>query len=345
MEYRVQDLCDRFPEMIIAASNPQQAFSRIDSVESFGATSLIFISDKKHLPLLDASSPSVIVTSSALATNLAEAGKCVVTVKNVRLAQALIRQQLDDYNAADPEWEPIHPSSVIHPSASLHESVRVGPNTVIGADVTIGANTQVRANCVIEHGVSIGQDCVINNLVNIGYASSIGNRVILRTGVVIGGEGFGLAQDKEDSRYHRVPHTGVVEIGDDVQIGANSNVDRGTYGKTQILRGVKIDALCHVAHNVVIGEDSLLIAQCGIAGSSKIGKRVILSGHTGILDHKTITDDVVLLHRCGVTEDITSKGKWAGTPAKPFRDYVRDLNPGKKIEQLEKKIEKLSSEE
>jgi len=172
------------------------------------------------------------------------------------------------------------------------------------------------------------------------YHSQLGARVTVQAGAVIGSEGFGFAPDQE-KRYHRIPHTGYVVLEDDVHVGANSCIDRGTYGATRIARGVKIDNMVHIAHNVEVGEDSLLTAQTVIAGSSKLGKRVIASGQTGILDHKTIADDTVLVQRCGVADDITTSGMWAGTPARPFREYVRGLGLSKKLAKLEQKLKEL----
>ncbi len=286
--------------------------------------------------------PSLIITSS----DFVEAGKVpanipILTSHNTRLAHALIKQRLNDYDNTDSEWDRIHSSATIHPSAKIASSCRIGPHVVIGANVIIGEHSIVRSNSVIEHDSVIGKNSCINSLVNVGYGSKIGDRVIVRSGVAIGNEGFGWAPD-DDNHYHRVPHTGYVEIHDDVQIGANSNIDRGTYGPTVIKRGAKIDALCHVAHNVVIGEDCILVSQSGVAGSSTLGSRVIVSGQTGILDHITIADDVTLVHRAGVTADITEKGMWAGKPHKPLKEYVKQLNSHKRLEkklaQLEQRI-------
>lgn len=340
MKYQAQDVCNRFSELVLESRHNEATFSRIDSVENIQPESMVFISDAKTSSDLfesQAEGPAVIVTDADIALRIEREGVCVIVVNNVRLAQSLIKQEYFDYDARDSHWGQVHSSAVIHPNAKLHSSVRVGPNTVIGPDVEVGQDTHIRSNCVIEHGVKIGQNCVVNNLVNIGYLCVIGDRVIIRPGAVIGNEGFGFAQD-EQSRYHRTPHTGIVEIGDDVQIGSNCNIDRATYGATKIARGVKIDALCHIAHNVSIDEDTLFVAQSGVAGSCNIGKRVIASGQTGILDHKTVVDDVVLAHRCGVIEDISESGVWAGTPAKPLKEYVRNLNLGKKLFKLEDEV-------
>ena len=199
---------------------------------------------------------------------------------------------------------------------------------------------------MIERDVEIGNDCTIHSQANIGYGSKLGNRVIIRSGAVVGNEGFGFAKD-ENNHYHRVPHTGYVEIQDDVQIGSNCNIDRGTYGATLIKRGCKIDGLCHIAHNVVLGENCILVSQCGIAGSTIVGDRVILSGQTGVLDHLKIADDAVLIHRAGVIQDIPTGGIWGGLPPKPMKEHMKRNNSyktlEKKIAKLEEKISELKS--
>ena len=351
MVYSAEQLCEQFADLILYSYNldgqnqdsnskhgnaPAGQFSGIAASDDYTSQSLIFVGEQSQLRI-KAQQPAVIVTSSEIAETLKETSLCVIAVADVRLAQAKIGQRYDDYDASDAEWDAVHASAVVHQSVVLGSNVRIGANSVIGRNVMIAENTIVRANCVIEHDVSIGSDCIINNLVNIGYGSRLGNRVIIRPGAIIGNEGFGFAQD-DQRHYHRIPHHGIVEIQDDVQIGSNCNIDRGTYGKTTIARGVKIDALCHIAHNVTVDEDTLFVAQTGVAGSSNIGKRVICSGQTGIIDHRTIADDAILLHRCGVTVDIPSAGMWAGTPPKPFKQYVKDLNLSKRVDRLEKKI-------
>ena len=340
MSYSVQQLCDQFSELIVASRHTEGSFQSIDSVGAHTPDSMIFADEEVHLPTALMVAPAVIVTTESLAESVA-AEQCVIVVRNVRLAQANIKQHYSDYDSSDSEWPDVHPSAVVHPSAQLGSEVRIGPNSVIGKNVVIGDATQVRANCVIEHDVQIGEHCIINNLVNIGYSCTLGDGVILRPGVIIGNEGFGFAQD-EKRHYHRIPHTGIVEIQDDVQIGANCNIDRGTYGKTVITRGVKIDALCHIAHNCLVDEDTIIVAQSGIAGSCHIGKRVVMSGQSAMIDHMTVVDDVVLVHRAGVVQDITTAGVWAGTPPKPFKEYVRHLNIQKQIDKLKKRIDQLS---
>jgi len=174
----------------------------------------------------------------------------------------------------------------------------------------------------------------------------LANNVIIRPGAIIGNEGFGFAAD-ENKQYHRIPHTGIVVIEDDVQIGANCNIDRGTFGETRIGKRTKLDSLCHIAHNVEIGEDCVITSHCVIAGSSKIGNQVIMSGQTGVLDHITIADGTTLVHRAGVLQSIPEKGVWAGLPAKPLKEHMKrsslDKSVDKKMAKLEARIKELES--
>ena len=193
------------------------------------------------------------------------------------------------------------------------------------------------ANSVVEYGTSIGNYTVIHPGVIIGYKSVIGDRVIIKSNSVIGSEGFGFAQDA-NKKSHRIPQTGIVVIEDDVVIGAGNCIDRAAYDTTKIGRGTKFDNLCHVAHNVQIGEDCLLTAGFVVAGSTKIGNRVIASGQTGILDHLNITDDCVFVHRAGVTENIEQPGIYAGLPVLPLKTYLKNTAIFRKLDELRKTV-------
>ncbi len=339
MQYTVEQICEKLGDLVTSISDPTATFSMISALEDFSSESLVFMSNESDLKIIQGQSqlPAIIATHANLTKHVNKMEVATVELTNVRLGLAICKQHFDDYQATDSEWPDIHPSAVIHPSAKLGSGVRIGPNTVIGAEVEIADQVQIRANCVIEHGAYIGSQSVLHNLVNIGYSTVIGERVIIRSGAIIGGEGFGFAQD-DQNHYHRLPHTGVVHIDNDVQIGSNCNIDRATFGVTSIAHGAKIDALCHIAHNVSVGEHVLLVAQCGVAGSSRIGDRAILSGQTGVLDHKTIAADAVLVHRCGVTSDISESGMWAGIPPKPFKQYVKEVNLSKRVDRLEQKV-------
>ena len=199
------------------------------------------------------------------------------------------------------------------------------------------------AGSVIEEGAKIGDRSVVHPHVTIGYDCEIGNEVIIQPGVVIGSEGYGFAQD-EKGRSHRIPQLGRVVIEDRVSIGAGSCIDRATYGETRIGAGTKLDNLCHIAHNVEIGEDCLLTAGFVVAGSTKIGDRVIASGQTGVLDHLEICDDVTLVHRAGVTKSIDEPGVYAGLPLQPLSAHMRNTVALKQLSDLRKKVQQLEQE-
>ena len=340
MTIHSQELVSTFHDIVLATYGQHQTFEKTACPTRCGPSDLVFIFGSVTVP----DDAAVIVTSQDLADQIKDSSSAfIVVVKDVRLAQAKIKRHFDDYQAHDSEWQASHASAVVHSSAILGDGCRVGPNAVIGADCVLGDNVTIRAGAVIEHGVAIGSGSIINVNVNIGYNSRIGERVVVQAGAVIGSEGYGFVPD-EQNHYHRVPHTGWVVLGNDVHIGANTCIDRGTYGETSIAAGVKIDNLVHIAHNVEVGEDTMLTALTVIAGSSKIGKRVIASGQTGVLDHKTVADGAILVHRCGVTEDIPTAGMWAGSPAKPFKEFVRGLGLQKKVAKLELQIKELKGQ-
>ena len=218
--------------------------------------------------------PAAVITTDKLVDQFSSLKNTSLLVsKNAKLAQALLRQKYMDRDLRENGWPQIHDSAVIHDSATLKSNVTVGPNAVISKNAILGKNTIVLANAVVEEGVSIGCDCVIYPNAVISYECVIGDRCMVMSGAVIGAEGFGFAQD-QDQKSYRVPQLGNVVIGDDVVIGANCTIDRATFNSTKIGNGCKFDNLIHIAHNVEVGEDALMAAQCGVAGSTKIGKRV-----------------------------------------------------------------------
>lgn len=346
MSISVGELYERFKDAPYASAvhRPDVRFSAFAAEESYDAESIVFTDNPERIEALRASPPAAVVTSPAMAEALEDIdGLGILVSDDVKLAHAFIRQAFDDVDYHDHEWPRIHPAAVIHDSVRVPESVTVGPGAVIGRDVELGDRVVIQANAVIESGAAIGDDTLVLARVFIGRGSRIGRRVRLKPGCVIGAEGFGFAQDA-DKRYHRVPQKGIVVIEDDVLVSANANIDRATYGETRIARGTKIDALCHVGHNVFLDEDCILVAQCGISGSTRFGKRVIASGQTGVLDHKTVVDDVVLVHRAGVTDDITEPGMYATTPPQPFRDYTRNMSVFKKLYSLLQRVRSLEKQ-
>lgn len=344
-------ILDRFRErgLITDHLGADTPIQRLAPVEDCGPGDLVFVDHPKYLPRVLAHPPAAVVTTAAIAAEFrAPPGTAVLVTGNVRLATALLKQAYADRDVRTTEWPRLHPSAVIHPSVLVPDDAVIGPQVVIGAEVQLGPRVVLMANVVVERGARIGAGSVLHPGCVVGYDCEIGAEVILKAGCVIGSEGFGFAQDQQRRNY-RIPHTGKVIVEDRVVIGANTNIDRATYGATRIRAGAVIDAMCHLGHNVEIGEDCILCAHTGISGSTRFGKRVIASGQTGTLDHIQVADDVVLLHRAGVNSSIRSPGMYAGGPAQPLQQYLKNMAVAARLhevwtrlKQLEKKVAELA---
>jgi UDP-3-O-[3-hydroxymyristoyl] glucosamine N-acyltransferase len=217
----------------------------------------------------------------------------------------------------------VSPGSFIDPTAKLEPGVTVDPGAVIGPGAEIGAGTLIAANAVIGPSTRIGRDCSIGACASVTHAL-IGNRVILHAGVRIGQDGFGFAMGPQG--HLKVPQLGRVIIQDDVEIGANSTVDRGTNRDTIIGEGTKIDNLVQIAHNVVVGRHCVIVAQVGISGSVTLDDYVVLGGHVGIVGHLHIGKGAQIAGASNITRDVPPGARWGGTPAKPVRDWFRELH-------------------
>ena len=244
----------------------------------------------------------------------------------------------------------IHDTCIIGHDVSFGPNVSVGPFAQICNGVTIGPNSTILLGVFIGDGVTIGEDCVIYPNVTIREGAEIGDRVILHPGAVIGADGFGYA--KEGTTHHKVPQIGRVVLEDDVEIGANSTVDRATTGETRVKRGSKVDNLVQIAHNVVVGENSIIAAQVGISGSTELGRNVVLGGQAGLAGHITIGDGVVMGGRAGATKSIPANTRVSGYPAREHtrarRVYaVTAQLPEllKRVRNLEKKLGRLEGGE
>lgn len=233
----------------------------------------------------------------------------------------------------------IHPSATIHPTAEIGQNVTIGPHAVIDQKCVIKDNTQIGANVVLYPEVTIGADCILHANSTIRERCRLGNRVILQPGAVIGSCGFGYIQDKL-GRHIKLEQLGIVILEDDVEIGANTAIDRSRFKATIIRRGTKIDNLVQIAHNVEIGEDNAIAAQVGIAGSSKTGKHVMLGGQAGVAGHIELSDQVLVGAQSGVSKSLAT-GKYRGSPAQPASQYARQEVYLRRIEEYAARIEAL----
>jgi UDP-3-O-[3-hydroxymyristoyl] glucosamine N-acyltransferase len=306
-----------------STAEAQRTITGIAPVETSLPGDLVFMDKKDYAPVIEQRRPAAVICPPRLKGLLAGlTATAVLTAPNVTLAHALIKQKYAGRDFDDSGWEGIHASAVIHPTARIGAGTVIEPRVVIGRNAVVGEHCRIMAGVVIENDVAIGDHTIVHPSVVIGYGCRIGREAVIGSGSIIGSEGFGFAQDA-GRRSHAIPQTGIVVIGDRVRMGANNCIDRATYQQTVIGAGTKFDNLCHVAHNVSIGEDCLLTAMLCVAGSSTIGNRVMTSGQTGIIDHVSICDDVVLVHRAGVVKNIDQPGVHAALPAQPLDDYLK----------------------
>jgi len=321
MSQRVKELAEAVGARVIGDDRVE--LNGVASITSAKVGNVVFVEDEKHLQSALQSNAAAVIAGS-FAENAASSKPLLIT-SNPRLAFARASQLL---SANLRREEGTHPSAVVLPSAKLAESVTIGPWTFVGENAIIGSRTRVDAGTVIGSNVSIGEDCKIYPRVAIYPGTRIGNGVIVHAGAVLGSDGFGYVRDPAKGSYEKFPQIGQLIIEDDVEIGANTTIDRGALETTRIGRGTKIDNLVHIGHNCQIGENVIIAAQAGFSGSITIENNVILGGQVGIGEHAHIGEGVMIGGQGGVLPKKILRGKgiafW-GTPAKPLREYLKSL--------------------
>ncbi len=237
----------------------------------------------------------------------------------------------------------------VHPQATVDRSATLYPGVVVASGAKIGPRTVLYPGVFLGQDAVVGEDCVLYSNVTVRDRCLLGNRVILQPGVVVGGDGFGFAPDK--GTYEKIPQVGNVILEDDVELGANTCVDRAALGSTRIGKGTKLDNLIQIGHNVVIGENSIIVSQTGISGSTQIGNHVVMGGQVGLAGHLKIGDHVTLATRTGVMEDIPEKGVYWGSPSSPMSVEMKNVaayrqlpDVIKRLRRLEKVFEKIEKE-
>jgi UDP-3-O-[3-hydroxymyristoyl] glucosamine N-acyltransferase len=302
--------------------------------ERAASSDLIFVDLPKHATRAESSAAKCVV----LPPGLVVAGKTVLRVQNAKVAFAKAAALLREPSIIATG---VHPTAVIAPLAKVAPNASIGPYAVIGEDAHIGDHTQVGAHCVIGAGSWIGDNCRIHPRVTIYANMRVGNRVEIHAGAVLGADGFGYAFG--EGRHWKFPQAGIAEIGDDVEIGANATIDRGSLDDTRIAEGVKIDNLVHVGHNVKIGAHTILAAQTGISGSSVLGHHVVVGGQVGIADHCTLEDHSIAGAQAGIPTGKTIRSGqvvW-GTPARPLDRFKEQYAWFARLPELGARIKKL----
>ncbi|MBD3307388.1 UDP-3-O-(3-hydroxymyristoyl)glucosamine N-acyltransferase, partial [candidate division KSB3 bacterium] len=286
---------------------PQTVISSVAGIEDAQPGQITFLANPKYHPKLEHTAASAVI----VAPNVTAPNVTLLQVPNPYLAFAKILTLF-----AQKHHPPvgIHATCIRGTDVTLDDHCAIGAHVTIGNHVTIGARTILYPGVVIGDHVTIGADTLIYPNVSILQDVTIGNRVIIHSGAVIGSDGFGFAPT-EDHHYYKIPQIGKIQIDDDVEIGANVTIDRATIGTTHIHQGVKIDNLVQIAHNVEIGEHTVIVAQVGIAGSTKVGSHVTLAGQVGVAGHIQIGDHAIIGGQAGVTKSVPDKAVRSGTPA------------------------------
>lgn len=316
---------------LVGGTDPE--ISALADLDSAGAGHVAFAVDKGKLPHLQEARASLLLVPK----NFPELQGPVVRVDDPVWAATVIQHRL-----MAREFQPtgIHPSAVVGNDCLISQEVSIAPLVCVGERVRIGRRVKIGAGCVIGDDVVIGEDTLLHPNVSVLDRSLLGARVIVHSGTVIGSDGFGYAHDRQGHHLKRL-HLGHVQIDDDVELGANVCVDRATFGRTWIKRGTKIDNLVQVAHNVEIGEDSILVSQSGVAGSTVLGNGVIVGGKAAISGHLKIGNRVTVAGKAGVTSSVGDGEVVAGFPAGPHKQWLRAVTLFPRLPELFKELREL----
>ncbi len=295
-----------------------------------------FLGNRRYLPLLRKSQASAAFVPEDFSEDISPAQ---IRVANpARSFEQLVLKLAPKPIAFAPG---VHESAIIAANAKLGARVSIQPHVVIESGVTVGDDTVIGAGSYVGHETVVGANCLIYPNVTIRERTVIGTRVIIHSGVVIGADGFGF--EPRDGKNEKVPQVGIVQIDDDVEIGANTTIDRARFGRTWIQQGVKIDNLVQVAHNVVIGRNSMIAAQTGIAGSVRIGKEVLVGGQAGIIGHIEIGDKTMIGAQSGISKNIEG-GIWWATPAVPLDEAKQHLAWVRRLGKLFDRVKKVEDQ-
>jgi UDP-3-O-[3-hydroxymyristoyl] glucosamine N-acyltransferase len=312
----------------LVQGRPDFVVRGVNSSALAGRSELIFAEDAASIPDAVASKAGALVVRAGAIEPLPQfEGKQVVESDQPRLWFARAAKLL----TPEPPASGVHPSAVIGERVEVGTDVSIGPHAVIGEGANIGAGTRIDAGVVVGEGVRIGERCHIYPRVVIYEGTTLGNRVVVHAGAVLGADGFGYVRDSKSGAYTQFPQQGTLVIEDDVEIGANTTIDRGALKQTRIGRGTKTDNLVHVAHNCDIGEDVILVALTGISGSCTVGDGAVIAGQVGIGEHAQIGPGVILGGQAGVfsgakvsNEGLKPGTVFWGTPARPLKQVLRE---------------------
>ena len=311
---------------------PDVPISGVAGVEDAGSGQITFVSNPKYAALARTTKASAVI----VAEDFPALPTAMLRSKNPYLDFARVLEMF----YRPPQYEPgIHPTAVVHPTVELGARAHIGPYVVVGEDVEIGDDAVLLAHVVIYRGVKIGNRFLAHTHATIREFCRIGNNVVLQNGVVVGGDGFGFAKDSH-GHWQKIVQSGPTVIEDDVEIQANACIDRASVGETRIRRGAKIDNLVQVGHGSEVGEDTLLCAQVGLAGSTEVGNKVILAGQVGVAGHCTIGDGAIATAQSGSPTDVPAGAVVSGYPAMDNKLWLRCVAIFNRLPEIVKALRK-----
>lgn len=330
----ISDLAAFVGGRLAVGVDPELRIDGVASIAEATASEVTFLGNPKYLPALRLSQAGAVLVGSDFAEEVKPA---LVHVENPSLAFAKLVERF----APKPMERSagIHPSAVIAPTAEIGEGVCVLANAVIDEGAKVGAGSVIGALSYIGPFARVGEACVLHSRVTVSERCVVGNRVILHSGVVVGSDGFGF--EMSGGRHVKIPQVGIVQIDDDVEIGANTTLDRARFGRTWIKEGTKIDNLVQIAHNVVVGKHCLIVSQVGISGSTHLGDYVTLAGQVGVVGHIEIGNKVIVGAQSGVSKSLPVGDLYMGTPAVPAAEYREQVALMRRLAKLNARVQAL----
>ncbi|WP_213357743.1 UDP-3-O-(3-hydroxymyristoyl)glucosamine N-acyltransferase [Chlamydiifrater phoenicopteri] len=315
--------------------DPEILISGVEEIEKAQSTQISFVENERYRRFLNKTQAGAIIISSQ------EASKAEGTKKNFLISPtpSLSFQQVIELfiSETDNGFTGVSPSATIHETVVLGKNVLIEPQAVICKGVVIGDNCHIGAGCFIGAETVLGNNCCIHPRAVVRERVLIGNNVLIQSGAVIGSCGFGYSMDKSGNHVH-LKHLGKVVLEDNVEIGANTTIDRGRFKETIVRQGTKIDNLVQIAHQVEVGKHSIIVSLSGIAGSTKIGNRVVVGGQTGIAGHISVCDNVMLMAQTGVSKTISSPGVYGGAPARPYEEIHKIIAKTRNLPKMDARI-------
>lgn len=300
-----------------AFGRPDLEVSGVASINDATEGDLAFLAHPRYLERVGEMRAAAVLVTADLAARLPSTVSGIVVEEGHRALHRVVTY-FNPPRGVEPN---IHPTAVVGRSVELGPGVRIGPYAVLEDGVAVGGGSRVEAHCVLGTGARVGHQCVLHPHVVLYEGTELGDRVVVHAGARIGADGFGFVEI--DGVHEKIPHTGRCVVGNDVEIGANCTIDRGSIGETRIEDGVKLDNLVHIAHNVRVGARSLLAAQVGIAGSTRIGRGVWMGGQSGAINRVEIGDGARVVVQTGITRDVEEGETVSGFPARPHREELR----------------------